>query len=230
MNTKYVIKKLHLDKDGFEKIQQSVKKAESKTSGEIAVCVTAESSDYSVWEFIAAFICSALCFGVAVPFASKIDRWLQSVLWVNQSWYLPVFYGLLIFASFLIFYWLFNFPAFDRMIIPVNYRNKKVSKKAFSAFAETGVYCTERHNGILIFVSYLEHQVRIVADKGISEKISDDMWQLIADSLVEELKKGNGVAGFCDAIEKCGDLLSEHYPIQKDDVNELPDGLLILED
>lgn len=230
MNTKTVIKKLNLTKEGFEKIQQSVKKAESKTSGEIAVCVTAESSDYSMWEFLAAFVASGICFAVLVPLAGKINALIEKIFWVNKVWYMPLFYGSAVLITFVVFFWLFNIPALDRKIIPAEYKSKKVSKKAFSAFAETGVYCTEKHNGILIFVSYLERQVRIVADKGISEKISDDMWQLIADSLVAELKKGNGVDGFCDAIEKCGDLLSEHYPIQKDDVNELPDGLLILED
>ena len=60
MNTKTVIRQLNLTKEGFEKIQQSVKKAESKTSGEIAICVTAESSDYSMWEFLAAFFASGI--------------------------------------------------------------------------------------------------------------------------------------------------------------------------
>lgn len=230
MNTKTVIRQLNLTKEGFEKIQQSVKKAESKTSGEIAICVTAESSDYSMWEFLAAFFASGICFGIMISFASRINVLLENNLWVNKIWYLPLIYGAAVLVTFVIFFWLFNIPFLDRIIIPEGYKSKKVSKKAFCAFAETGVYCTEKHNGILIYVSYLERQVRIIADKGISDFISDDMWQLIADSLVAELKKGNGVDGFCDAVEKCGDLLSEHFPFEKDDVNELPDGLLILED
>ena len=41
MKSKTVIKKLKLDQNGFEKIQNAVKNAESKTSGEIAVCLAA---------------------------------------------------------------------------------------------------------------------------------------------------------------------------------------------
>ena len=41
MKSKTVIKKLKLDQNGFEKIQNAVKYAESKTSGEIAVCLAA---------------------------------------------------------------------------------------------------------------------------------------------------------------------------------------------
>lgn len=230
MNTKTVIKNLHLDDEGFKKISESVKKAESKTSGEIVVCLTAESSDYSVWEFSAALVFSFVCFAVMIPFTSNINAVLNKIFWINKQWYLPVLFGAVIFVAFAFAFYLFNIPALDRLVIPSEYKKKMVSRKALSAFAETGVYCTENHNGILIFVSYLERQVRIVADKGISQKISSDMWQLIADSLVDELKNGNGVSGFCDAIEKCGELLTEYYPIKKDDVNELSDGLYILED
>lgn len=229
MKTKTVIKKLRLDKDGFEKIQLAVKNAESRTSGEIAVCLTAESSDYSVWELFAGLICSVLCYAVMLPFSGNIRHFYESINWLSPEWYLPATFGIAAFLAVLVFFFLFNIPSLDRLIIPQGFKNKMVSKKAFAAFAETGVYCTENHNGILIYVSYLERQVRVIADKGISDKISDNLWQIIADELSAELKKGNGVAAFCDAIEKCGQVLQEHFPIKPNDVNELPDGLLILE-
>lgn len=229
MKSKTVIKKLKLDKNGFEKIQNAVKDAESKTSGEIAVCLAAESSDYSAWELFASLICSVFSFAVMLPFSGNIRRFYEQTNWLSPEWYLPATFGIAIFITVLVFFLLFNIPWLDRLVIPRSYRNKVVSKRAFAAFAETGVYCTEQHNGILIYVSYLEREVRIIADKGISEKISEDLWCLIADSLSSELKKGDAVSAYCDAIEKCGELLCEHFPIQKDDVNELPDGLLILE-
>lgn len=229
MNTKTVIKKLKLDAAGFEKIQQAVKNAESKTSGEIAVCLASESSDYSVWELVASIIGSLICFGILLPFSDNIRRFYEKFNWFCPEWFLPATFGIAAFAFILIFFMLFNIPSLDRLIIPAGFRRKTVSRRAFCAFAETGVYCTEKHNGILIFVSYLEREVRIIADKGISDKISGNMWQLIADSLSSELYKKKGVDAFCDAIEKCGDLLSMHFPIQKDDVNELSDGLLIIE-
>ena len=229
MKSKTVIKKLKLDQNGSEKIQNAVKNAESKTSGEIAVCLAAESSDYSVWELFASLLCSVFCYAVMLPFSENIRRFYEQINWLSPEWYLPATFGIASFITVLIFFFIFNIPCLDRLIIPRDYRAKTVSKRAFAAFAETGVYCTEHHNRILIYVSYLERQVRIIADKGISEKISDDLWQLIADSLSSELEKGNAVSAYCDAIEKCGELLAEHFPIQKGDVNELPDGLLILE-
>ena len=76
----------------------------------------------------------------------------------------------------------------------------------------------------------MERQVRIVADSGISKKISQDLWDLIADELAENMKKGKVTEAFETAIAKCGELLAENFPNHKENPNEFPDGLVILED
>ena len=76
----------------------------------------------------------------------------------------------------------------------------------------------------------MEREVRIIADRGISEKISQDLWNLISDELIENLKKGETTLAFTTAIEKCGALLAENFPNREKNPNELPDGLVILED
>ena len=82
--------------------------------------------------------------------------------------------------------------------------------------------------GFLIFVSYMERQVRIVADSGIAKKIPQDLWNIIADELAAGIKTGHTKEGFTGAIEKCGELLAEHFPAHSENPNELPDGLVIL--
>lgn len=76
----------------------------------------------------------------------------------------------------------------------------------------------------------MEKEVRIIADTGISKKISHDLWQLISDELASDIKAGNATQGFINAIEKCGRLLAENFPARAKNQNELPDGLVILED
>lgn len=57
------------------------------------------------------------------------------------------------------------------------------------------------------------------------------MWNLIADELADSLSKGNAKDAFINAINRCGDLLAEYYPApnDKENVDELPDGLVVLE-
>lgn len=230
MDRKTLIKKTHLDDASFEKIKEAVKKAESKTSGEIAVCLATESSDYSFWELAAAVVTAVVLFVLLLPFSGGIRFFYEKINWLSPEWYLPATLGFSAFIGIFIFFWLFNIPSLDRIVIPKYVQKKTVSRRAFAAFSESGVYCTEKHNGILIFVSYLEREVRIIADKGISDKISSDLWQIIADSLADEIKNDNLTYGYCEAVERCGELLKEHFPIKKNDVNELPDGLVILEE
>ena len=72
--------------------------------------------------------------------------------------------------------------------------------------------------------------MEIVADSGINKKISQDMWNLIADEISENLKNGKTKEAFLIAVEKCGQLLAENFPPHQENPNELTDGLVILED
>ena len=229
MKYKALIKKLKLDDKALTEIQDAVKHAESKTTGEIAIAVTAESSSYAFWELITAVGVSLLLLASLFPLAGQIYAWLGRVFWGPEPWYLAAFYVIVCTIEVLLLYLLFNIPAFDSLVVPQKAKDAAVYARAVRYFTESGVYCTKEHSGILIFVSYFEREVRVVADKGISEKISQDLWNLIADELAESFAKGNAKDAFINAVNKCGDLLAENFPNHEDNPDELPDGLVVLE-
>ena len=231
MKYKSLIKKLNLTEQDFEDIKKSVSQAESRTTGEIAVAVTPESAHYSFWELLASNIVAALVIIILIPFSDRIQALYARLYWQNApAWILPLFFIITCFAAVIIMFYLCNIPFLDRLIIPNAVKRTSVTHRAFRYFTESGVYETAEHSGILIFVSYMEHQVRIVADSGISEKISQDMWNLIADEMAENIGKGQVKAAFTTAIEKCGELLADNFPPHEENPNELPDGLVIVED
>ena len=231
MNSKSLVKKLNLSDAALERIKQAVKRAEQNTSGEIVLAVAAESSDYSFWEVFAAIIASLAAAICALPLADKIKAFDEARSWSTSAWTLPAIY---VFASFflvLLFFVLINLIVpLDRLVIPKFYKDKMVSDRALRAFCECSVFDTRERTGILVFVSYLEKQVRILADEGIAKKIGPDLWRLIAAGLAEEIGKNNVEAAFCDAAEKCGELLAQHFPADKNDnPDELDNGVVILE-
>lgn len=231
MKYKSLVKKLNLSEEDFDTIKNAVAEAEKKTTGEIAVAVAPESAHYSFWELLAANCFAAIVLVVLLPFADKIRGLYRLLYWQNEpSWILPLFFIVSCFAAVVIAFYLANIPAVDRVIIPKAVRMSCVTHRAFRYFTESGIYDTAEHSGILIFVSYMERQVRIIADRGISEKISQDLWNLIADELSENLKKGDASLAFTTAITKCGELLAENFPPHEENPNELADGLVILED
>lgn len=231
MKQKTLIKKLKLNDEVLKNIKNAVEEAEVKTTGEIAVAVAPESAHYSFWELLFSNLFAALVLIVLLPFADKIHGLYQRLYWQNEpSWILPLFFIISCFASVVIAFYLANIPWLDRIIIPSAVKKSCVTHRAMRYFSESGVYDTNEHSGILIFVSYMERQVRIIADSGISKKISQDLWNLIADELAESLKNNQAELAFTTAIAKCGDLLSENFPAHEENPNEIADGLVILED
>ena len=231
MKTKTLIKRLKLSDSSMQEITTAIQDAEKKTTGEIAVAVTAESAHYAYWELLAANILAAVVVMILLPLSDKILHFYKLFYWYNEpGWVLSAFITISCFASVAIGFYLANIPAIDRLIIPGSVKRKSVTHRAFRYFTESGIYDTAEHSGILIFVSYMERQVRIIADRGIAEKIHQDLWNLIADELAESLKKGNSKDAFINAIQKCGELLAENYPAKEENPNEFPDGLVILGD
>ena len=231
MKYKTLIKKLKLTDEDFSTIKAAVKEVEKQTESEIAVVITPESAHYSFWELLASNILAALVLFVMLPFSEKIREVYSLLYWHNApSWIVPACFIISCFASVAIGFYLTNIPAIDRLIIPRHVKKTCVTNFSFRYFLKSGIYKTKNHSGILIFISYLEHQVRIVADEGIASKISQDLWNLIADELAEEIKKGNTTTAITNAVGKCGELLKEHYPRVTEKINEIDDSLVILED
>jgi len=212
-----------------QQIENAVKNAEIKTSGEIATAFIKESYDYAIYELIFAVIISFFYFVIMMFFTSNIENWLQSRFWDYTSHYLIAFYGFSTFLVGTIFYFLANISSIDRMIIPNKILKRKVQERALRHFVESGVYNTRDRTGILIFISLLEHQVVLLADSGIDEKIEQKQWQEIVDHIVSGIKTNKMIDHLCRSIADCGNLLEQYFPIKDDDSNELTNEIEELE-
>ena len=231
MNSKKLVKKLNLSNEALGRVSQAVKRAEEKTSGEIVVALAAESSDYSFWELFAALLASLLAAICALPLADKIRAFDEAINWTSSAWTLPAIYVFAAFFFVIPFFLLINaILPLDRLVIPKAIKEKAVNERAMRAFLECGVSSTRERAGILIFVSYLEKQARVLADEGIAKKIGPDLWRLIVLELSEEIGKKNTEAALCAAVQKCGDLLARRFPADRtDNPDELDNGVVILE-
>ncbi len=212
MTSAQLKKKIQLSPSDIEELKASLKDAGQKSGGKLTLVMSAESSSYAFWELFYAVLTAFLLTLCMLPLAPHVDHWIVSMIGENQHIYLSMFN--LLSEAFVIslFYLLYNLPVFDRIIIPAGARHHAVSARAMETFALSGAYCSDAHNGILVYVSYFEREVRIIADKGISSVISQDLWNLIADELAESIKAGDVKAGFLHCIERCGELLADSFP------------------
>jgi putative membrane protein len=195
-----------------ERIQQAVIAAEKNTSGEIVPMIVSASGRYAEVEL------SGLVVGLVL---GTLAAFLWHDPWGSLQTYLlwPV-------AGSILGFVVFSIPSVKRRLISKDRIADAVHTRSLAAFTGHGLHYTKAHTGILILASLLERRVVILADRGIHEKVEDGTWDEIVNTITESLKSGNGCDGFCNAIERCGEILARHFPRSADDRDELPNKLV----
>jgi len=94
--------------------------------------------------------------------------------------------------------------------------------KAAKRFEELEMDMTEQRNGVLFYIAYKDRKFAIIGDSGINEKVPEGFWDSVRETLEENFKKGDFSTGLCEGIKICGKKLSELFPFQEGDINELP--------
>lgn len=107
-------------------------------------------------------------------------------------------------------------------------RKKSGRERAIEVFSDLRVWDTEHNNGVLIYLLLADHDIEIVADRGICQHVGQDGWQRISHEMERHFKDGKFEAGVLHGIEAIGLLLTQHYPHTLNAGNELPDAPVFL--
>ncbi len=206
----------------LNRIQQAVQRAEAGSGGEIVPVLARQSSFYESTYWRGGFLL-ALFTGILLTilyFATDFLLFAPPHLWllaVLASGLLGAVITLLV-------------PAVKRRLIGQATQEARVLDQAKTLFYDHGLTMTEQRTGILLYISFFEHQAVILADVGIDELVAQGAWQTMIDELTNGLKQGRRVASICATLEACGRLLEESG-VQRavDDDNELPDEVRIQE-
>ena len=96
-------------------------------------------------------------------------------------------------------------------------------KRAQYLFGKYGVWDTERNSGLLIYLNLCEHQVEIVADRGINRAVNETCWNEICQTMLPYFKQGDFTEGLCIGIQALGEALQDFYrdDLHDQDGNEL---------
>src|SRR5690606_16990539 len=100
-----------------------------------------------------------------------------------------------------------------------------VLDRAAFIFKELEMHKTELRNGVLFYLSVEDHKLAILGDGGINAKVPKSFWHEIKDFLISEFRNGKYAEGLREGIIKAGLQLKQHFPYQKDDVNELSNDI-----
>ena len=97
--------------------------------------------------------------------------------------------------------------------------------RAVSVFEQLNMHNTELRNGVLFYLAVKDHQFTILGDKGINDVVPEDFWEEIKEVMQANFRNHEFTKGLCTGISMAGKALKEHFPVQEDDKNELPDDI-----
>ncbi len=206
----------------LQRIKVAVKSAEEKISGEIVPVIVERSGNYTIANYKGSLIGASFAFIVMII----LDRYIIKDA-VNTLFYDPVFIFLIAILGGVLGAVIPNFSdPIKRLLVAKKYQDLVTRQSAENAFLEEEVFNTRQRTGIMIFVSFFEHEVIIMADKGISQVVEQAQWDQIVQDIIKNIRDGKIVEAMENGIQQCGRLLLQKgFSKTDDDTNELHDNL-----
>lgn len=210
--------------EDLQRIKAAVKEAEEKISGEIVPVIVEKSGIYAIANYKAGLIAGVFFFILMII----LDRYVIDAA-THTLYYDPLFIFAVVIAGAGLGALLPNLSdAVRRWLIPRSYLDLCCRQSAENAFLEEEIFNTRHRTGIMIFISFFEHEVIVMADRGISKVVEQQEWDKIVGELVGHIRSGMIIEGVVAGIRRCGDILLEKgFQKTTDDINELRDDLRI---
>lgn len=208
----------------LQRIKAAVKEAEQKISGEIVPVIIEKSGIYTVANYKASLIAGAFFFILMII----LDRYVIDDA-TNTLYYDPIFIFTVVMIGAALGALVPNFSdAIRRSLLSRGLMDESCRQSAENAFLEEEIFNTRHRTGIMIFISFFEHEVIVMADRGISKVVEQKEWDKIVSELVRGIRSGKVIESVEAGIKRCGEILLEKgFHKTDDDINELSDDLRI---
>jgi putative membrane protein len=193
-----------------DRIAAAIREAERRTAGEIVVVVAARASAYRSVPLL-----YALLGGLAAPWP---------LIWLTALSAARIFALQLIVALVVLI--LFLLP--KRSYVPGFIRHARCREAAAREFAARGLARTRGRTGVLIYVAAAEHYAEVVADAGIAAHVDETVWRDIIAKLVAALRTGQPADGLATAVNRVGEVLTQHAPPRGDNRDELSNKVILV--
>lgn len=205
-----------LTSDDVKQIESSIAKAEATTSGEIVPVIVRRSAPLKAHGMLASLICALVFFGF---FVIEVGDWLhfEEILFMIL--------GLAVSAALGQF--LVRFKPIYRLLQHPKDAEYLAIQRAELEFHRAGISATRDKTGIILYLAIEDRQAIVLADQNISAKLPPETWGEVMSLMLTGIKQGQLAYGLQQAITKCGEILTAHFPIKDDDTNELVNRLII---
>lgn len=131
-------------------------------------------------------------------------------------------------AVALAFTFVFIRPELRLALVPSFVKRTRGREAAARAFSARGLARTRGRTGVLLFVSAAERYAEVVADEGIAVRVDERAWRDIITELIESIRRGRAADGITVAVQRVGQILTEHVALQGEDSDDLPNKVILI--
>lgn len=98
-------------------------------------------------------------------------------------------------------------------------------KTARRIFEKYKLHRTKERNATLIVMYPNEKKFAVIGDEGIHAKVPKDFWDEVVAEMSAQFQAGKMADGLVNGINRLGMVLSQYFPYQADDANEISDAI-----
>ncbi len=108
------------------------------------------------------------------------------------------------------------------------WRGMNGRERAVEVFSNLRVWDTEHNSGVLVYLLLADHDIEIVADRGIATRVDTAAWEAVAQSMEAVFRQGDFERGAVNGIEQISALLAAHFPPGVHNPDELANRPVII--
>jgi putative membrane protein len=201
-----------ISSDDQARLAHAIGDVEDDTSGEIVLVLAEQAGRYRAVPLLWALL------------AALVTPW--PLIWLTEIGTSRIF--LIQLAVALILSLVLSWPKLRYALVPRSIKRTQGHEAAAREFLRRGLTRTREKTGVLIYLALAEHHAEILADTGIADRVDAEIWADIVADLTATIGDGRMTEGLIEAIRRVGRILAEHAPPRLDDVDELPNKVIIL--
>jgi putative membrane protein len=186
---------------------------ERGTSGEIVLVIAEQAGHYRAVPLLWALL------------AALVTPW--PLIWLTDISTSRIF--LIQLAVALAFGLVLSWPKLRFALVPRSIKHAQAHEAASREFLRRGLTRTREKTGVLIYLALAEHHAEILADTGVADRVDPGVWAGIIADLTAAIRNDRMIEGLEEAIRRTGVILAEHAPPRLDDVDELPNKVILLD-
>lgn len=201
-----------MDEQDRQAIADAVREAEGQTAGEIVVMIDRAAGSYRTVPVVMALTLALL---VPWPLLAMTETSAPRIFLIQ------LICAVLLLATLL---WYGRGGRF----VPAFIKRRRAHEVALREFTARGLSRTRQRTGVLLYIAIQERYAEIIADSGIDGRVEQAVWDEIVEAVVIAGRDDRLREGVVTAVRAIGAVLANHAPRSPDDIDELPNSVILL--